>query len=78
MVTSPAAAATAAAVYSLQVKLLDKMMHAMAEQEGQQVVLLSQVLASEVNIGYEDMLNTQVMPWTLSPVASMGSRAVRI
>lgn len=43
-----------------QVKLLDKMMHAMADEPGQQVVLLSQVLAAEVNIGYEDMLNTQV------------------
>lgn len=36
------------------------MMHSMADQKDQQVVLLSQVLASEVNIGYEDMLNTQV------------------
>lgn len=32
----------------------------MADAAGQQVVLLSQVLASEVNIGYEEMLNTQV------------------
>jgi hypothetical protein len=43
-----------------QVKLLDKMMHGLPHQPGQQVVLLSQVLAAEVNIGYEDMLNTQV------------------
>ncbi len=41
-------------------KLLDKLMHGMADTAGQQVVLLSQVLASEVNIGYEEMLNTQV------------------
>eukprot|EP00878_Enallax_costatus_P009462 GHUV01009887.1.p1 GENE.GHUV01009887.1~~GHUV01009887.1.p1 ORF type:complete len:535 (+),score=127.38 GHUV01009887.1:151-1755(+) len=46
--------------FDAPVKLLDKMMHAMADAEGQQVVLLSQVLASEVNIGYEEMLNTQV------------------
>lgn len=43
-----------------QVKLLDKMMHGLPHAPGQQVVLLSQVLAAEVNIGYEDMLNTQV------------------
>ena len=43
-----------------QVKLLDKMMHAQAEVVDQQVVVLSQVLASEVNIGYEEILNTQV------------------
>jgi hypothetical protein len=42
------------------VKLLDKMMHAQADAPDQQVVVLSQVLASEVNIGYEDILNTQV------------------
>lgn len=35
-------------------------MHGLPHQPGQQVVLLSQVLAAEVNIGYEDMLNTQV------------------
>jgi hypothetical protein len=45
----------------LQVKLLDKMMHAQAEVAEQQVVVLSQVLANEVNIGYEDILNTQVL-----------------
>ena len=36
------------------------MMHGQAEEVGQQVVILSQVLASEVNIGYEEILNTQV------------------
>ncbi|GAB4815905.1 hypothetical protein N2152v2_002951 [Parachlorella kessleri] len=42
------------------VKLLDKMLHAMAENESQQVVVLSQVLASDVNVGYEEIVNTQV------------------
>jgi hypothetical protein len=32
----------------------------MAETAEQQVTVLSQVLASEVNIGYEDMINMQV------------------
>ena len=63
-------------------KLLDKMMHAQAEAPDQQVVVLSQVLASEVNIGYEDILNTQVwvkaesldcfsMASVVSPVAQL-------
>eukprot|EP00879_Flechtneria_rotunda_P019848 GHRR01020862.1.p1 GENE.GHRR01020862.1~~GHRR01020862.1.p1 ORF type:complete len:209 (+),score=58.91 GHRR01020862.1:1813-2439(+) len=46
--------------FDAPVKLLDKMMHAMADEPEQQVVLLSQVLAAEVNIGYEEFLNTQV------------------
>jgi PDZ domain len=37
--------------FDAPVKLLDKMLHAQAETAGQQVVVLSQVLASEVNIG---------------------------
>jgi hypothetical protein len=37
-----------------------QMMHAMAETPHQQVTVLSQVLASEVNIGYEDIINMQV------------------
>lgn len=47
--------------FDAPVKLLDKMVHAQAEREGQQVVVLSQVLAAEVNIGYEELLNTQVV-----------------
>ena len=46
--------------YDAPVKLLDTMLHAQAEEEGQQVVMLSQVLASEVNVGYEDLMNTTV------------------
>ncbi|KIY95877.1 hypothetical protein MNEG_12084 [Monoraphidium neglectum] len=46
--------------YEAPVRLLDKMLHAQAERPDQQVVVLSQVLAAETNIGYEDMLNTSV------------------
>ncbi|KAL3147512.1 Protease Do-like 9 [Trebouxia sp. C0009 RCD-2024] len=46
--------------FDAPVKLLDSMMHAMADQPNQQVVVLGQVLASEVNIGYEETVNTQV------------------
>lgn len=41
-------------------KLLDAMMHQKAESEGEQVVVLSQVLAAEINLGYEEVCNTQV------------------
>uniref|UniRef100_A0A061SEI7 Protease do-like 9-like n=1 Tax=Tetraselmis sp. GSL018 TaxID=582737 RepID=A0A061SEI7_9CHLO len=47
--------------FDAPVKLLDKMMHCMAENAAQQVVVLAQVLASDINIGYEDIVNTQVL-----------------
>lgn len=46
--------------FDAPVRLLEKMMHGMAESADQQVVVLGQVLAAEVNIGYEDVSNTQV------------------
>ena len=47
-----------------------QMMHAMAETPNQQVTVLSQVLASEVNIGYEEIINMQVcVPRLLAPAA---------
>ncbi|KAF6252023.1 trypsin-like cysteine/serine peptidase domain-containing protein [Scenedesmus sp. NREL 46B-D3] len=57
--------------FDAPVKLLDKLMHHMAEEPQQQVVLLSQVLAAEVNIGYEEMLNTQVVALNGVKVANM-------
>ena len=47
--------------YEAPVKLLDKLLHGQAEREDEQVVVLSQVLAAEVNIGYEDIVNTSVV-----------------
>lgn len=47
--------------YEAPVKILDKMLYAMAENEDQQIVLLSQVLAAETNVGYESICNTQVL-----------------
>lgn len=46
--------------FDAPVKLLDKMMHSMAQHKEQQVVVLAQVLANEVSIGYEDIVNTAV------------------
>ncbi|XP_073140341.1 protease Do-like 2, chloroplastic isoform X1 [Henckelia pumila] len=46
---------------SIGLKLLTKARYSMARFEGEQIVILSQVLANEVNIGYEDMSNEQVL-----------------
>eukprot|EP00249_Psilotum_nudum_P010396 c22518_g2_i1 orf=419-2386(-) len=47
--------------YDAPVKLLDKLLHAMAQTEDEQLVVISQVLVADINIGYEDIVNTQVM-----------------
>lgn len=39
--------------FDAPVKLLDEMLHGMAKRRTQQVVVLGQVLASDINIGYE-------------------------
>ncbi|CAK9175931.1 unnamed protein product [Ilex paraguariensis] len=46
---------------SIGLKLLAKARYSLARFEGEQIVILSQVLANEVNIGYEDMSNEQVL-----------------
>ncbi len=46
--------------FDAPVRLLEKMVHSMAESVDQQVVVLGHVLAAEINIGYEDIINTQV------------------
>lgn len=46
---------------NIGLKLLTKARYSMARFKGEQIVLLSQVLANEVNIGYEDMSNEQVL-----------------
>eukprot|EP00249_Psilotum_nudum_P010395 c22518_g1_i3 orf=508-2871(-) len=47
--------------YDAPVKLLDKLLHSMAETEEEQLVVVSQVLVADINIGYEDIVNTQIM-----------------
>ncbi|KAI7991029.1 hypothetical protein LOK49_LG12G01194 [Camellia lanceoleosa] len=46
---------------SLGLKLLTKARYSLARFKGEQILILSQVLANEVNIGYEDMGNQQVL-----------------
>ena len=42
------------------VRLLDKLMHGQVGTPGEECVVLAQVLASNLSIGYEDMVNTVV------------------
>ncbi|KAJ1378360.1 Peptidase S1C, partial [Sesbania bispinosa] len=44
---------------SIGLKLLAKARYSLARFKGEQIVILSQVLANELNIGYEDMSNQQ-------------------
>nr|XP_016487457.1 PREDICTED: protease Do-like 2, chloroplastic [Nicotiana tabacum] len=46
---------------SIGLKLLTKARYSLAKFEGEQIVVLSQVLANEVNIGYEDISNEQIL-----------------
>lgn len=46
---------------SIGLKLLAKARYSLTRYKGEQIVVLSQVLANEVNIGYEDMSNEQVL-----------------
>ena len=46
--------------FEAPVKLLDKLVHSMVEEPNEEIVVVSQVLAADVNIGYEDIINTQV------------------
>lgn len=48
--------------FDAPVKLLDAMMHEQAQEGFQRVVVLGQVLAADINIGYEDIVNTRVSP----------------
>ncbi|KAI3460841.1 hypothetical protein Pfo_017504 [Paulownia fortunei] len=51
---------------SIGLKLLTKARYSMARFKGEQIVILSQVLANEENIGYEDMSNEQASQICLS------------
>ncbi|KAI4389076.1 hypothetical protein MLD38_001340 [Melastoma candidum] len=57
------------------VKLLDKLLHAMAESVDEQLVVVSQVLVSDISIGYEDIVNTQVLAFNGKPVKNLKSLA---
>jgi hypothetical protein len=57
--------------YDAPVKLLVKHLHAMAESPDEQLVVVSQVLVADINIGYEEIVNTQVLAFNGQPVKNL-------
>ncbi|PPS19382.1 hypothetical protein GOBAR_AA01181 [Gossypium barbadense] len=57
--------------YEALVKLLDKLLHSMPQSPDEQFVVVSQVLVSDINIGYEDIVNTQVLALNGKPVKNL-------
>lgn len=64
--------------FDAPVKLLDKHLHAMAQSVDEQVVVVSQVLVADINIGYEDIVNTQVLAFNGKPVKNLKSLAYMV
>ncbi|KAL6559421.1 Protease Do-like 9 [Orobanche gracilis] len=60
---------------SSPVKLLDKLLHEMPQTPEEQIVVVSQVLVADINIGYEDIVNTQVLAFNGQPVKNLKSLA---
>ncbi|KAL3618025.1 Protease Do-like 9 [Castilleja foliolosa] len=61
--------------YEAPVKLLDKLLYAMRQSLDEQVVVVSQVLVADINLGYEDIANTQVLAFNGQPVKNLKSLA---
>ncbi|KAI3768695.1 hypothetical protein L2E82_19525 [Cichorium intybus] len=61
--------------FDAPVKLLDKHLHAMAQSVDEQLVVVSQVLVADINIGYEEIVNTQVLAFNNKPVRNLKSLA---
>uniref|UniRef100_A0A061QUQ1 Protease do-like 9 isoform 1 n=2 Tax=Tetraselmis sp. GSL018 TaxID=582737 RepID=A0A061QUQ1_9CHLO len=53
------------------VKLLDRLIYGQAESEDEQVVVLSQVLACDATLGYEDIYNVQVKSFNGVPLKNL-------
>ncbi|XP_010913539.1 protease Do-like 9 [Elaeis guineensis] len=64
--------------YDAPVKLLDKHLHSMAQSHDEQLVVVSQVLVADINIGYEDIVNTQVLAFNGKPVKNLKSLATMV
>ncbi|XP_043720027.1 protease Do-like 2, chloroplastic isoform X2 [Telopea speciosissima] len=56
---------------NIGLKLLVKARYSLAKFKGEQIVILSQVLANEVNIGYEEMGNQQVLKFNGTPIKNI-------
>ncbi|GJN00216.1 hypothetical protein PR202_ga17630 [Eleusine coracana subsp. coracana] len=64
--------------YDAPVKLLDKHLHAMAQSTDEQLVVLSQVLVADINIGYEEIVNIQVLTFNGTPVKNLKHLATMV
>ncbi|KAM0033657.1 putative peptidase Do [Helianthus debilis subsp. tardiflorus] len=64
--------------FDAPVKLLDKHLHAMAETVDEQLVVVSQVLVADINIGYEEIVNTQVLAFNNKPVKNLKNLAAMV
>ncbi|XP_026456218.1 protease Do-like 9 [Papaver somniferum] len=56
-------------------KLLGKCLNGMSQSEDEQLVVISQVLAADINIGYEGINHTQVLAFNGNPVSNLKSLA---
>ncbi|MCL7042490.1 hypothetical protein MKW94_029363 [Papaver nudicaule] len=63
---------------SILMKLLDKYLNGMAQSEDEQLVVISQVLAADINIGYERIANSQVLAFNGNPVRNLKSLAIMV
>ncbi|XP_021733670.1 protease Do-like 9 [Chenopodium quinoa] len=61
--------------YEAPVKLLDKLLHSMPQSKDEELVVVSQVLVADINIGYEEIVNTQVLAFNGNPVRNLKSLA---
>ncbi|XP_057416006.1 protease Do-like 9 [Lotus japonicus] len=64
--------------FEAPVKLLDKLLHSMPQSPDEQLVVISQVLVADINIGYEDIVNTQVLAFNGKPVKNLKSLAAMV
>ncbi|KAL1824615.1 hypothetical protein DCAR_0312696 [Daucus carota subsp. sativus] len=64
--------------YDAPVKLLEKHLHGMAQSVDEQLVVLSQVLVADINIGYEYIINTQVHAFNGKPVKNLKGLAYMV
>ncbi|KAL3693549.1 hypothetical protein R1sor_007200 [Riccia sorocarpa] len=60
---------------NLPVKILEKATYGMAQFEDEQLVVVSQVLASDVNVGYEDIEAAQVLTFNGTKIRNLSQLA---
>ncbi|RVW46655.1 Protease Do-like 9 [Vitis vinifera] len=64
--------------FDAPVKLLDKHLYSMAQSVDEQLVVVAQVLVADINIGYEEIVNTQVLSFNGKPVKNLKSLATMV